>query len=1547
MGFHSVLGFNSANSNFPFSSGILLSTGRADQVGSASNTTDLNAGNSTWTGDPDLENAVGINNTLNASSIEFEFVSVTNQIQFNYILASEEYQQDFPCNVSDAFVILIKPFNRGSFRNIAVLPNGAPVGVQKIHPEIVGECSANNEQYFAGYNLGDTNFEGRTVPLKAVANVTPGVRYQIKMVIADDFDENYDSAVFIEGGSFNSGIDLGQNVNSCLPTVLNASVGNPNATYRWFLNNNLLPQSTSQITASASGTYRAEATINDGAINCSISDTVIVNINPDSIDFTVDDVVRCDPSGNNTSRLFDLNAVGQNILRQLGSGNFNYSFYGSQIDLNNRINPLPFNYRNTTTPETVFVLIEDPVSGCYGSNSFELRIDRDVMGTDVVYEVCTDTAGFPEVNLADINDLVTNSGNASTIKYYPTLIDAQTEINEIFSPFQLMQDVTDIVARIDDSEGACFVISHVTIDTKPRLTLLSNTAFIDACDNDRDGFAVFDLTTRNNAFATPSQNIEITYHLTEEDALNNVAAISNVQSFRNTERSIQQIYVRVMDDSNTCAGIGLLTLYTNYLIAETNITDVVECDDISNDGIEDFDMSAIKNSIRNNAEVFSIEFYLNRSDRQNRINAIDASLPFRNTVNPQQIFVRITSDECEEEDNFELIVAPYFEAPPIPDLTYCDEDQDLRTTLELSRFDGDIREIVPDSSMRYFLTAADAAAGINAIQTFNNSNNFFTLYVEITNRNGCTDWKPFNIRMLPAPIINSPSEILLCDTNQDGFLEINLNNSIPEIVTNPGQSVTFYRSRQDAEANASPITASNSYFTQSTTVFVRITDQVTQCPSFTELPITINTIHEIHPIPDIIACENDGDDVGQFLFSELDDTILRGDSTKNVSYYQNLIDAINADDEIDKNNLYQNTTSPETIYYRVENSDNPLCPSFGFFDIRVEDAPIFIDPSDIEFCDNDDDGFLTFDLATVRTQILGANNQNLSVSFHASMSDAQANQNILNEQFTNTSNPQTLFARVSTTQGCVDYSSFNIGVIARPIVNPVEPSYVCLDDDTLESAYFNLEERELEIIGARNFNTNVTWHFTRTDAEAGIAQIPPNQIRRFDIFDDTNVYLRIFDTITGCYNVQELELFINLTPFIFENRTIQFCETENEIIDLNLAIHKLFLDEGQNVTFEVYRTRQEARDENNPIPLQFDYTSGIRTLYLRAQLENFSCKNIERFDICINPKPRLLNGEDLLVKACDSNNDGIEAIQLASLDDQVLEGLSIGDHRVEYYFTQNDRQSQVNQITQFNYAGDQNSLYALVFDQSTGCYSEADISLQLVATPKPEIRKIYTKCDNNNVELMVSGLQLSETVLWSTGETTSRIYVNEAGTYFVEVFNHDGCSTEVETRVIQSNKAIIEDVIISNFQANNTITIMVSGNGEYRYSLNGGEMQVNNDFSNVSSGPHTIEVMDLKGCETVVKEDILVLDYPRYFSPNGDGSNDTWKIDYLEGYDVGDCKIFNRKGRLLKSFDTRKESWDGTFNEIPVDESDYWFEIDILIDGRPVRVRNHFSLIRS
>src|SRR5690606_29093315 len=203
--------FNKGTTNFPFAKGIILTTGHARKAGNA-----FQAGNLGdvfgHVGDMDLATALGVsnNNLFDATYIEFDFVPTSTEVSFRYIFASEEYDNNFPCSITDGFALLLKKVGDPTYTNLAVLPGGAgPVSVTNIVPAIY-PCGPINAQYFGGQNTAniETNFSGRTVPLTAKATVIPGETYHFKMVLADYSDSTFDSGVFLEAGSFDIGVQI-------------------------------------------------------------------------------------------------------------------------------------------------------------------------------------------------------------------------------------------------------------------------------------------------------------------------------------------------------------------------------------------------------------------------------------------------------------------------------------------------------------------------------------------------------------------------------------------------------------------------------------------------------------------------------------------------------------------------------------------------------------------------------------------------------------------------------------------------------------------------------------------------------------------------------------------------------------------------------------------------------------------------------------------------------------------------------------------------------------------------------------------------------------------------------------------------------------------------------------------------------------------------------------------------------------------------------------------------------------------------------------------
>jgi gliding motility-associated-like protein len=111
-------------------------------------------------------------------------------------------------------------------------------------------------------------------------------------------------------------------------------------------------------------------------------------------------------------------------------------------------------------------------------------------------------------------------------------------------------------------------------------------------------------------------------------------------------------------------------------------------------------------------------------------------------------------------------------------------------------------------------------------------------------------------------------------------------------------------------------------------------------------------------------------------------------------------------------------------------------------------------------------------------------------------------------------------------------------------------------------------------------------------------------------------------------------------------------------------------------------------------------------------------------------------------------------------------------------------------------------------------------------------------------------------------------------------------------------------------------------------------------------GDYVVHVKDISGCSSFDLP-VTVLGYPKFFTPNNDGYNDTWNIDGLKPDQKGQISVFDRYGKLLKQFSAHSIGWDGTYNGAPLPSTDYWFVIDYqTASGNERTFKAHFSLKR-
>jgi gliding motility-associated-like protein len=1549
-GFSSFGYFERSNSNFPFENGILLATGNASSGGNTVNTNDLSEGDTNWGTDPDLEAALGISNTLNATTIEFDFVSISNLIQFNYLLASEEYYANYPCDYSDGFAFLIKrDGTTDPYINIALIPGtNIPVNTNTIHSEIVGFCDAENEAFFDGYGLGDTNYNGRTTVLTASANIIPNEKYNIKLVIADQNDENFDSAVFIQGNSFNPIVDLGPDIITCADNyTLEGDIENPLANYAWYRDNELIPTAiTPTINIDQSGVYRVEISITLNNIDCIIEDEISVTLNSEQTADNISDYAVCDDDTDGIA-LFDLTIKNDEIEAALPTSNYAISYHNSLSDAQNNINSLNTPIANTTNPQTIYVRVIDIDNGCLAYTSFDLIVYEipDIINPETLILCDDNTDGFVSFDLSNNDSNITQGNSDLNVTYHYTQDDANAGINIIPQPYSNTNPEETLYVRVTNPLTGC--VSTTTLNIEVSLPPIVNSANIqplNLCLPEGEGFGVFDLTEALPGLLDGLTGVTVTFHESFEDAETGDNPITDITSFENTVENNQTLYIRIVDDITGCITIVPLEIHANILITATNLSDYEICDDVSADGIEFFDLTEIASNVINNLEDVTVDFYESQSDLEAGINPIDQSTPYEVSSSPHIIFMKLFSFDCSFDAPLTLIINPPIVLNTIGPIDYCDIDDDGFTTIELENLNSSISS---DSSltMTYFLTETDAINNINPLpETYDNTVNPQILYVRATNISStCFITSEIEVNIITAPAVGTVNDIIICDDDQDGFSIINLEVFIPDFVMDTsGLTISFHNSNDDAVSNSNLITDTSTYNALTETIYTRVESSSTGCYSIVNLNIIVNTVPELIPISSFQNCETDGDQSADFIFSEKDDEIINGQTGKEVLYFETASDAINRSNSIDKTSPYTNTSIPQTIFVRIENITDENCFATSSFELEIGSSPDFNPPTNYLICDDEsNDSIEIFDLNNTITEINQGSSENLIITFYESIEDAEAELNEIPLEYTNTSNPQQIYARIENGTYCYSIAEFGLNIVQVPSVNVPSDMTFC-DNDYDGSITFDLTVSEFEILDLRDDDIVISYFEDEANLEANTNQIT-NPDSYQNITNPQTVFVKATNVVSNCFVSIPLNLIVNLPPSINDVPTIETCFSEVSTYNLSEATDILF-DDTSGISISYHLSQSDAEVNQNALASTFNYTSTSTTIYIRAQYVSTLCTAISSFDLVINPNP--IANTPPSMEACDDDYDFELVFDLSQQTSIIIGAQNASQVTVPYHETDVDALEGTNAILDTNY----NAIsYQLIFvrieNNDTGCFDTTLFQTIVNGKPLVEIPEQVICLDNLPLTVFAGELVSGDTYLWNTGETTSEIEIDTIGQYSVTVTSPFGCEKTTEFNVTASAPATIDFTETIDFSDPNNITVTISGIGNYLYQLDDNEPQTSNVFTNVPLGYHTVTVIDLNGCDSTTRE-VIVIDAPKFMTPNDDGYFDTWHISGVETIPGTTIFIYDRFGKQITYLTSTSRGWDGTYNGRKMPATDYWFVADVVKGGISFQLKGHFALRR-
>lgn len=790
-----------------------------------------------------------------------------------------------------------------------------------------------------------------------------------------------------------------------------------------------------------------------------------------------------------------------------------------------------------------------------------------------------------------------------------------------------------------------------------------------------------------------------------------------------------------------------------------------------------------------------------------------------------------------------------------------------------------------------------------------------------------------------------------------------LKNGTPVLgATNPTYTVSaLNQSVNSTSIYTLQVTEQNLCSTISNSVSITINTT----PVVNTTPILLEQCDFINPTLDGIATTN---------LSQVYNAVTNNTAGLTLYYYQDLALTIPI---LDYQN-YTNTSSPFTqnIYVKAVNENTtPNCPSLNTATIHLVINPTSLAtyPNITPICPELNANYGQIDFNAHRTLIKNTffASSPVVISFYLNATDASVGVN----QLTNSSNIpvgiHTIYTRVETNNNCSAVGTFQIEVLTAPLQNTIQQVLLCQSDS------FLLNTLDSQALAGQNPSVQASYFNSFNDARDNIGMINKNILLPIVVGTRT-VFVRLFDTNTQCLSIVSFSIRIFPDPTIFNPLPIKLCGNSTATFNLNTRIPSIT---GNNSNYLVYFYETNADLlANNFIPDPANYTSGPRTIIVKViDQANNLCDKTTTLDLILLSLPGATTNPTP-IELCSST--GYSSFNLTSREVEMAGSTPIADITFKYYekFSEAyaNNSNVITNTTGFPNTTINHQIIYVRINSKTNFNSVNNdpcftiLELNLYARPYPINHLLtdpYIICidkDNVPVNPAIINTTLSDAdydFVWYNGadaitgneiagQVSNTFQTATAGQFSVKITNTTNvalCSTvanfSTKTSYVPFSINGQPSELIA-FGIENTITAAVTPpSSDYIYSLDNTGWQTSNVFTNIIQGEHTLTVRNKYNCGEISTQ-ILVVDYPKFLTPNGDGYNDTWNIGGLNGLDAIQIHIFDRFGKLIKEIDPKGTGWNGTFNGSNLPSTDYWFKLKYKKNQVEKEFNGHFALKR-
>jgi hypothetical protein len=1264
----------------------------------------------------------------------------------------DSYQWQSSVDGIDWFDITDNPIYSGS--NNAILEiNNTPFSFDNFSFRVIIEREGNGCEVISNPSLISID------PLPIITVPTP----------LEECDNDYDGIDIF---------DLSQKTDELLGGQLNVTVSYHES--QEHADNALNPITEPYSNLNSPDTQNIFVRLEDNETFCYATTTLALVVNPIPVEIELDIIEVCDNDYDGIGS-FDLNAVQDYILGEQPNTT-SVTFHETQEQADTAFGALPLDYENTTSPNTQELIVRlENADGCYSTTTQGIIVNPLSLIEVVDYELCDYTNPGSMIEVFDIISYIDDYFTVQNVTetYHGSLEDVESGDNpyttaELTNYSNSDSASEEIFVRLVDNVTACVTTGSFNIVVNPLPNVIVNTDLVQ-CDIDdvQDGISIYNLEEAAENIVIPngpgdsSDNYVLTFHLSQEDLEAGEGAINNPTSYVNLT-PLQNIYCRVENIATGCYTTSFFYLETIFNPIPED-AGLIVCDNSEGngndyDGLGLFTLSNADNYVLSlivanpnnditSPDQLTIAYYASEENALLELN----QLPNQYTSevpDAQTVYLRVERDnDCFGINSMLLQVLP------VP--VYNEVLDEILCTYTPGTFDVDLNDynaqVLGDQNpeeviITYHESQLNADTGFNALESPYTINGEETIYVRVEVEDGDPFVTAcfisninFTLTVEPRPVFIAPEDLIVCDDDDtiDGLTTIDISVQTETIAAGvPENVVTYHETQEDADSGENPLEELyTTIIPDSQTIFARIEDDmtpITGCYSTTPVILVVVGPPAATVPSNLEFCDADADGFGVFTLTDADAEITGNLSNLAISYHETFSDAENNLFPIigEYNNIVQ---YQQTIYVRVEDTTiSTDCFTYLELLLVVNDVPqIETDPSALEVCDNDTDGFGLFDLSLANEEILnGLDPLEFEVTYYQTPENATLGENPIETPlaYTNVSPfTQDIYVRVENIETeCFNTTALTLIVNELPVLIQPDPLELCDDNNTGDEVEeFTLEDSLAQVLNGQT-GISITFHETQEDADTGDLPIFSPYT---NIVNAQTIYLRAENDITGCVNTITLDLRVNPLPSPVTVEPLEACDVDADgftSFDLE-SVSEDIINGELDIFVTYYETLTDAENALNPLASPYDnIVPDEQTLFVRAENSITACFSIVELELISLPSPQLpIVIDDIII--CDDDLNGFFQFDLTQNTALILGDQVASEFNISYHISQEDADTGDNPIVNpetYSNLSNPQTIYVRLESIENLCVSTGEFNL-IVSLPPDAIQPLPLEiCDD-------------------------------------------------------------------------------------------------------------------------------------------------------------------------------------------------------------------------